>query len=200
MYYVFLTCAIVGGTVFLLQFLLALLGMGSDSLELGDVPDDVDFDVPDGDLDSHADSTLLFGVISFRTVVAALTFFGLAGIAALQADVGQAMAALIAVTAGVAAMFAVHYLMQSLYKLRQDGTLRLDRSIGETATVYVPIPPRQSGSGKVQIRFQGRLVECAAMTAEDKRLPTGAKVVVVDVIGSSTVVVEPLQEMATTGP
>ena len=34
MYYVFLTCAVLGGTVFLFQFLLALIGFGAEDLDL----------------------------------------------------------------------------------------------------------------------------------------------------------------------
>ncbi len=195
MFYVFLFCAVIGGTVFVFQFLLAVLGMGTDDLDFGDdIPDDVDLDVAD---DVHHSSTWLFGVISFRTVVAALTFFGLTGMAALQSGVGSSLSAIIAVGCGFAAMWSVHWLMQKLYQLRHDGTMRIERSLGKHATVYVPIPANQEGCGKIQIRLQNRIAEYAAMTSEAEKLPTGAKVVVVDIISPTTLAVEPLRESIT---
>ena len=200
MQYVFVTAAVVGGTVFLFQFLLALIGFGTEDLDFADdVPDDLDLDVPDDfDMDhtgpiDHG-STFLFGVISFRTIVAALTFFGLAGLACLSAGFNSALSSIIAVACGYAAMVGVHWMMKKLYSLRQDGSVRIRRSIGQSATVYIPIPPKRSGCGKVQIRMQGRIMEYAAMTSESEKLSTGAKVVVVDVISPTTLEVEPIRE------
>ena len=200
MQYVFVTAAVLGGTVFLFQFLLALVGFGSEDFDLADdVPDDLDLDVPDDiDMDhtgpiDHG-STFLFGVISFRTVVAALTFFGLAGLACLSAGLSSALSSIIAVACGYLAMVGVHWMMKKLYSLRQDGSVRIRRSIGQSATVYIPIPPKRSGCGKVQIRMQGRIMEYAAMTSEPEKLSTGAKVVVVDVISPTTLEVEPIRE------
>ena len=46
MYTVFLVAAVLGGTVFVLQFLLALVGMGAEDLDfVDDLPDDLDLDV-----------------------------------------------------------------------------------------------------------------------------------------------------------
>ena len=49
MYTMFLVCAIFGGTIFVIQFVLAVIGAGGDDLDFGaDIPDG--FDIPD-DLD-----------------------------------------------------------------------------------------------------------------------------------------------------
>ena len=89
MYTLFLVCAVVGGTIFLLQFVLAVMGADTDDVDLAgghDLPHDFqgDLSADTGDLTGHGHghgSTWMFGVISFRTIVAALTFFGLAGLA-----------------------------------------------------------------------------------------------------------------------
>jgi hypothetical protein len=62
--------------------------------------------------------------------------------------------------------------------------------------VYVPIPGGKQSAGKVTVKVQERLVEYAAMTSADEKLSTGAKVVVVGVIGGNTLEVEPLRETA----
>lgn len=201
---VFLVCATVGGTVLAFQLLMTLVGLGGDALDV-DVPDDMDADVDfdgdvgdvDGDVDgqtmAHHGSSWIFGVISFKTVVAALTFFGLAGMASSSAGASRPVVMVIALASGAAAMYGVYWLMQTLYRLKADGTARIERAVGLHATVYLRIPGNNSGSGKIQINLQKRTMEYLAMTAGDE-LPTGAKVVVVDVITPTTLEVEPVLE------
>ncbi|MHB8971489.1 MAG: hypothetical protein ACYC3X_08270 [Pirellulaceae bacterium] len=206
MYTLFLLCALIGGTIFILQFVLAIVGAGVDDLDFGhDLPHDVPHDMPhdfsgdSGDVTGHAhghDSTWLFGVISFRTIVAALTFFGLAGLASRSGALSAPVTLLIAIGAGVAAMYGVHYLMQALYRLRHDGTAQIQRTLGERGTVYVPIPPNREGLGKIQIRTQGRIMEYAAETCGPEKLRTGTTVEVVDVLSPMTVEVAPISEVA----
>ena len=98
---VFGICALVGGTIMVLQFVMLFVGLGDthDIDVVDDLPDDLpghfDHDVAH-DADHH-DSTGFFRVISFRTVVAALAFFGLAGLASYSADVQPAPTLAIAV-------------------------------------------------------------------------------------------------------
>jgi membrane protein implicated in regulation of membrane protease activity len=202
MYTLFLICAVVGGTVFVLQVVLAVIGSGADDLDLvDDVPDlsagDLPDDLPDTSGDVAVDtSTWLFGVISFRSVIAAMTFYGLAGLASLEAQLSAPLALLIAVAAGAGAMYGVHYLMQSLHRLRFDGTVRIQRTMGERGTVYVPIPGGFAGLGKIQIRTQGRIMEYAAKTRAPERLKTGTIVEVVQVLSPVMLEVTPVAEPA----
>lgn len=209
MFTFFLFCAVIAGTVFLLQFVMLLVGMGAEGADFDtDIPDagDVDFDASAaGDVDFDADavdahdhgvhdhgSTWLFGVISFRTLVAAVTFFGLAGMAMLSAGQNEWLAVPVAAVAGAGAMYVVHFLMRSLHKLSHDGKLRIRNAVGKTATVYVPIAAHNAAAGKIQVRMQGRLVELAAMSGASEELATGTRVRVVGVVSDSTVRVEPL--------
>lgn len=206
---VFLFCALVGGTVLACQFVLTLVGMGHHDVDMShDVPHDLgadgahDASFSDGDghdAGHHHGSTWLFGVISFRTLVAAFTFFGLAGMAAQSAELALPWQLLIAVIAGTAAMYGVHWIMQSFYRLGEDGTVRIARAVGQQGTVYVSIPGGKAGSGKIQLNLQNRLVEYEAVTSAEGKLPAGAKVVVVGVMGSNTLVVEPQHENVAAG-
>jgi len=192
---IFILCAIVGGTILVCQFVLTLIGLGGECLDFADdIPDSHDF----GNLESgeHLGSTFLFGIISFKTMVAALTFFGLTGMAARTGGFNLPMQLLIALVCGGAALVIVHWLMKTLFQLGQTGTVEITNTIGKTATVYIPIPGGAEGTGKVQIEVQGRLEEFAATTTTDDKLITGAKVVVVDVIDGTTLKVEPLKETA----
>ncbi|PHS04552.1 MAG: hypothetical protein COA78_16410 [Blastopirellula sp.] len=189
----FLVCAIGAGSVFVMQFVMALVGFGADDLDFGDdIPDDIPDEMPDMDQGSVIDhgSTWLFGVISFRTVIAAFTFFGLTGLAADTADLGTPVSLTIAIVFGIAAMYSVHWLMQILYRLGHDGTVRIENSIGKTGTVYIPIPADNSGKGKIQMQLQSRIVEYAAMTANTEKLATGTPIRIVKVVSPTTLEVE----------
>lgn len=220
MYWVFAICAAVGVTLLLCQLAMLLLGLGGeDAADLhdlggdfggdvagevgGDVAGDVDpsggfhdtahldgSNIADSHVADHPSTASVFRMLSFRTAVAAMAFFGLAGLAAMSADQPPLIATLIAVGAGLAAMYAVYRLMQWLYSLRADGTADIRRALGKHATVYVRIPGHRSGTGKVQVNVQGRTMEYLAVTADDV-LPSGSGVVITQIIGPDTVAVLP---------
>jgi hypothetical protein len=200
---VYSVCAVLGGTVLICQFIMTLMG-----LDHADVPDDVphDFghafgndvvhDVHSGDA-AHADdashnhsASWFFGILTFRTIVAALTFFGLAGLGGGAAEWPVPLTLVVAIGAGAGAMFVVHWMMQTLYRVRADGTVRIERSLGQVGNVYLRVPGRKSGVGKIQVSVQNRTMEYEAMTSQEKELPVGARVVVTHVVGPDTVEVE----------
>ncbi|MGI8979624.1 MAG: NfeD family protein [Pirellulaceae bacterium] len=204
---IFVLCAVIGGTILVCQFVLTLVGFGHDVGELAhDVSVDVHTDAPadahdggdtHGDESGHHGSSWLFGVISFRTLVAASAFFGLAGLASESAGFHLPMQLLIATGSGAGAMFAVHALVKQMGKLTQDQTLRVHRALGQVGTVYIPIPAQKASAGKVQLNLQNRVMEYEAISGSDEKLPTGAKVRVIAVRGSVLEVEPILQEAAT---
>lgn len=193
--------AVIGGTVLCCQFLMTLLGLSHDLP--GDLPDDVPHDFHFGQDGGGADhdvahntahhETSFLRMLTFRTVVAATTFFGLAGLAGKSAELRGELTLVMALAAGAAAMYCVHWLMQSLKRLKSDGTVRIERAVGRAGTVYLRIPANNSGAGKIQVNVQNRTMEYEAMTAHEL-LPVGTKVVVVNVLGPETVEVEPVPE------
>ncbi|MBP63198.1 MAG: hypothetical protein CMJ62_16890 [Planctomycetaceae bacterium] len=199
----YLLCAAVGGTVLVLQFLLTIIGIGGDDLHFDadvDAPPDLDFsDVASHQVVGHG-STWLFSVISFKTVVAALTFFGIAGWACQSVPLLPVTGLGIAVVTGGAAMFAVHFLISSLSKLNQDGSLRIEASVGKRGRVYLPIPGQRAGEGKIQVKLQGRLVELKAMTSEPDKLPAGARVTISRILTPMTVEVELIKTTSPSAP
>ncbi|MFO0869619.1 MAG: hypothetical protein U0935_11860 [Pirellulales bacterium] len=207
MWTVFMICAVVGGAVLICQSVLTILGLGGHDVDIGHV--DVHFDGPAGgdvhldthggtgleeghDAGGHHGSTWLFGVISFRTVIAALTFFGLTGLTGMASDWNMSTTVTAALGAGISAMFIVHGIMRMFFKLAEDGTIRVQRAVGREAKVYIPIPAANAGRGKVQLSLQNRLVEYAAVTLADVPLETGARVLVVAVRGGDTLEVRPV--------
>ena len=193
----YLICALIGGTVLVCQFVMTLFGLGADDFDFDtdvDVPDNVDFsDGSHHGMAGHG-STWIFTIISFKAVVAALAFFGIAGLAANSGELMPLPTLAIAVVCGFAAMVMIHWMMKGLHKLNQDGSLRIDQSVGHRGMVYIPIPASRSGEGKIQLKLQNRIVELKAMTSQAKMLPTGARVVISRVLTPSTVEVKLLPD------
>jgi membrane protein implicated in regulation of membrane protease activity len=129
-------------------------------------------------------------MISLRTLVAALTFFGLAGMAAQSSGASTPIVLAVALAAGFGAMYSVFWIMQSLTRLNADGTVHVQRVIGKEAKVYLPIPGHGAGAGKVFVNLQGRSMEYPATTSGDP-LSAGARVVIVNVVGQNTLEVQP---------
>src|SRR5262245_14414732 len=125
----FLACAVLGGTVLVVQFLLTMFGLGHHDVDLDH--DVGHFDAHHDAAHSHADhANWFFKAVSVRTLVAAVTFFGLCGLAAVKAGRPSPQPILIGVASGVAAMYGVYFVMQSLYRLKADGTERIERAVG----------------------------------------------------------------------
>jgi membrane protein implicated in regulation of membrane protease activity len=135
----------------------------------------------------HPDSSWLFGVLSFRTLVSAAAFFGLAGIAAKGAEFNDGQSLVIAVAAGLAAMYGMYWLLRAIAGFASSGNQRITSALGRRATVYIPIPAEGQGAGKVQLSMQNRIVELQAVTDGPERLKTGETVEVVAVAGSDLV-------------
>ena len=89
---------------------------------------------------------------------------------------------------GIGTMALVAKMVQLSMRLAENGTVDLRNAIGESATVYIPCPPKNSGMGKVTMTLQGQMMELGAFNEGDETLATGTKVIVVDVRGDDVIV------------
>lgn len=173
----FLACAAVGGVVLLAGLVLGAIGAEHHDVAGHDAP---------------SDGLQLFSV---RALSACVAFFGVGGLAAQALGWPAFIAMLLAVLLGVCAMFGVAVSMRAMMTMERDGSVRIERAVGVSGTVYVPVPPALTGAGKVTLMLQGRTVEYQAVTPDGDGLPTGTPVLVVDVRGHDTVEVVPLPSL-----
>lgn len=132
-----------------------------------------------------------FGNLKFltlQTIVTFTTVFGWVAIVCVSAKLAVPISMLIALVCGLAMMFVVAKMVQASAKLAEDGTLNLKNALGETATVYLTVPPKGEGEGKVTMQLQGRFCEIDAVNAGAAPLATGTQVLVTDVLGDTLVV------------
>jgi len=186
---VYLLSAVVGGTILVVQTILLLVGGGGDSDAEVDAGD-----VDGGDGDHGGDADTYFKVLSFKTVVAFVTFFGLTGMACRESGLQSIPTLVIAIGAGAVALYIVAYLMAGLSRLQSKGNLDLCNAVGQNGKVYLRVPGKRSGTGKVIVSIQGRKVECKAVT-EGPEIATGTPVRVVQTSTSDTLEVLPLERI-----
>lgn len=189
MHQFFLICATIGGTILVLRLGLSVLGLGLDhaDADLGGLEDSGHDFVSDQPADGHHPHSGHLGrIFTFQAIVSFLAFFGVGGLSALEARQGPTVSVLIGTATGFAAVFLLGYALRSLRRLHGDGTVRLERSVGLSGTVYLRIPGSGTGDGKVTLPIQGRTVEVKARTPGPE-LRQGEPVVVTGVVDDQTV-------------
>ena len=86
-------------------------------------------------------------------------------------------------------MLLLAKLMQMAMKLQYSGA-NIRNAVGKQGTVYLIIPPKGKGKGKVSVVVQERLREFDAVTESKEDIPTGSQIIVKDVVHPNTLVVE----------
>ena len=181
---VFWAIAIVFSVLFVIQFVFSLIGLDMDA----DL--DVSADGPEGGATLEGD----FSVFSSRSIIAFFTFFGWTGVLMLNAG-GTTLSSIIAASvAGAIAMLIVGYMMYQFTKLNQAGNIDINDAIFNTGEVYLTIPAKNKGQGKVHITIEGSLKELDAVTENGESLPTGSFIRVVEVIDNQILLVEPVRD------
>ena len=176
MHTLFVTCALLGGAILVMQLLLGMLGLGHH-----DIGGSHDAHV--GHHDGSSDGLQL---LSVRALSAGLAFFGVGGMAGTAFGAGLLVALPLALVLGFGAMVGTAMITRWMLSFEDDGSVLIQGAVGTTGTVYLAIPGNGKGSGKVVLTLQNRTVEYQAVTSQGA-LPTGASILVVDVVGPDTV-------------
>lgn len=165
--------------LFLVQLILTFVGGDVDATA---VEGNADFTI---DHDTGID----FQFLSLKNLIAFFTIFGWAGITAVDAGLPNWLSILISTLCGLLMMLIMASIVYFMGKLTESGTLNLKSAIGKTGTVYLTIPAKRKGMGKVQIKVQG-LQTLDAFTDNDEDIKTGAIVDVVELINDEILLVK----------
>jgi hypothetical protein len=143
----------------------------------------------DADLAVETDGGIDFQFLSIKNLVAFFTLFGWVGILTSSGGMDPGLTVLLAVVAGLLMMLLMAALMYFMGKLTESGTLELKNAKGRTGTVYLTIPAKRAGMGKVQISIQG-FQTLDALTDDEVEIHTGAVVEVVDTLNEEILIVK----------
>lgn len=166
----YLACAILGGSVLLLQTVAMLFGFGG--------LDDLDgLDGAEGGFELDGTESA-FGFLSIRGISAFLTFFGLAGWGGTAQGWPTWVTAVVALLSGFLIMALVAWIFSLQKHLYSEGNLNPETVVGQTGQVYLRIPANARGKGKITVSIQERSEQFEASTPAgyDRELPTGSEV------------------------
>ena len=176
----FAVMALIGTVLFLIYFILILIGGVADGvLEVAGF---------DADFDMGAEG--IFHMLTIQGILSFIMMFGISGLAVTQSDGGDLLAIAVAVVSGIFSMWIIGKVFQVMKSLEVDGTVKHSLAVGAQGKVYMTIEAGQTG--QVQVEFQNAMRTCDAVLEDEKwSLGTGKFVEVVKVIGE-TLVVKPL--------
>lgn len=183
---VFACMAIPATLILVIQTILLLVGGGLGGGEASAQAGDIDSDGDAHDLADGADGLRVFTV---RGLVAFFTIGGWLGLALLQNNISPILSVLFAVLGGLAAMVVVALILKWTLSLQDSGNISLTNAIGKPAQVYLTVPANRSGTGKVTVTVQERLMELDAVTDNAQPLRTGELVTVKALVNSSLLLV-----------
>lgn len=187
---IYLFTAVVGGALFVVQFVLTLIGMGDFEGDGGDF-DGGDADLSNFDGDIEGPGIASFGQISFRTLVAFFMFFGLGGLWAESIGSSPTISILSALAGGLFAFYCVSWVMRKFASMSSSGNIDIRNAIGSRGKVYLPVAASRGGTGKITITVQGRTMQIGAVT-DGSALTTGVPCTVTGVLDRETLVIESL--------
>lgn len=144
-----------------------------------------------GSVDLHGGHGGGASVVSLKTISAMFLGFGFGGALMMSLGFSAGLAAVGGIGIGILFGGAYFVLMNSLYRLRSDGTTVLTDAVNHSGTVYMRIPGNATGSGEIQVSFGGRLQNVRAYT-RGQGLNTGTAVKVVALHGDNALLVEKL--------
>ena len=173
--------AIPATVFFLLLLVLTIFGGDADT----DVDVDTDVDGNIADVDS-----IPFQFISLKNIVAFFTVFGWSGIGFINMGLGPGQVILFSTLCGLTMMFLMASLFYFMSKLAENGTLRMGNAIDKLGEVYLIIPAKRGGMGKVQLNVQGSMRTLDAITDDEEPIPTSSIVQVINVIDDHILLVQ----------
>lgn len=181
---VFWGVAIIASLVFVILFVLTIIGLDHSDVDI--------------DLNADGDGTMMetgdgLNIFTIKNFIGFLMGFGWAGVCLYDSISSPGVMLLVASVVGClfVAMFVLIY--KQSRKLDKDGTFNINDTLGKTASVYLRIPAEGRGKGKIQVSINGSVHEIDAVTDEDE-IPTGRNVRIVEVIDNETLKVENNQQ------
>ncbi|MEO6831209.1 MAG: NfeD family protein [Chitinophagaceae bacterium] len=144
----------------------------------------------DTDFGDHHDGTDSgFQLFSLRNLINFLLGFSWAGISFYSTIENKALLISFSLLIGVLFVYLFFLIIRQVQKLAEDNSFKIINTLNKTAEVYIPIPERKSGKGKVMVSVNGAFHELDAMT-ENERIPSNAMVKVVKIENNDLLIVE----------
>ena len=144
----------------------------------------------DTDFGGHMDGfDAPFQLFSLRNLINFLLGFGWAGISLYKLIPNPFLLILVAVLTGIVFLALFFFIIKQLLKLAEDNSFNIKNTLNKSADVYLTIPEKRSGKGKIMISINGSVHELEAMT-DGERIPSNASVKIVKIENDNILIVE----------
>ncbi|MDR1891940.1 MAG: hypothetical protein LBQ48_02880 [Oscillospiraceae bacterium] len=201
---IFAAMAIPASVVLMIQMVFLFIGLGSHGGDLShghDFDNDFDHDAaPDHDFSAHDHESggNDYGhdglrLLTVRGIVAFFAVGGWSGVALLDSGAAPSLAVGLAVLIGIAMMLIVALIMMFAVRLQENGNLQYENAVGLNATVYITIPPAQSGRGKINLNLQEQFIEADAVTDAAIPIKPGRQVKIAAALDENTFLVSSVE-------
>jgi len=168
--------AIPTSLVFIIQTIMTFFGADSS-------------DGLDADLGGDAGGDAQFQLFSLRNLINFLLGFSWTGISLYFSIPNRMILLLLAIAVGVFFVYIFFVVIKQIMRLAEDDSFKYSNTLNKTAQVYLTIPGKKKGKGKIMISIKGSFHELDAMT-EKESIPTGSTVKVVKIENSDILIVE----------
>lgn len=186
--------ATVATSLMIILIIMMLIGMESGEAFDGDIDTDIDVDLDDIDGSDifNQESFFSLGGLKIITIRGILAFFSIGGwVVYLMADATSPWLAIFTgIISGAIAAVLLAYVMRAIFRLESSGNLDYTTAIGKMGVVYIRIPKKGDGHGKIILTHQGKMIEVDAITFDEVDILTKKEVKVVGLENDTTMIVE----------
>lgn len=168
--------ALTATLVFVVQTIMTFVGSDADTGM------DADFD---GDLEG---GDFPFKLFSLRNLVNFFLGVGWTGVVLYGHFENPVWVGVIAFLVGLVFIGIFFLVARFMMRLAEDNSFKIEDTVGKTADVYLTIPAKNEGKGRVQVSVKGAIHELDAITNSSESLKGGSVVKVTAVKGNVLVV------------
>lgn len=160
--------------IFIFQAVMTFAGLGLDM----DISDDFHLEDPSG----------VMGYFTIRNGINFLLGFSWAGIVFHPTINNKLLLILAAIAVGVVFLTLYFYITEQVRKFEEDNTFNPSELLGKEAQVYLRIPEKGTGHGKITIAHKGTTHELDAYS-DSSVFPTGSIVTIKEINAENQIVV-----------
>lgn len=130
--------------------------------------------------------------LSIQSILAFVMGFGWGGLFGYRGlELNPALSGVVGVVIGIGMVRLLIFVLEMITRLNQSGNITRSDLLGLEGSVYIAVPARGGGRGRVSILIENRQRMISARSA-DAELPRNARVKVVKLNNDNTVTVEPV--------
>lgn len=186
--------------IFIIQNILSILGVISFSDDIDFFNDGVSHDINLEDISNEPHESMdyadygnnekrSFRLFTMRNCIIFLTVFSWTGITASSSGLNKMLTIILSFLLGLFIMIIVSSIFYFIGNLSENGSMKLTNAINKVGEVYLTVPAKRQGFGKVTIIIQGAYKELDAVT-DGEDIKTGEKIVVIGVVQNQQLLVE----------